>query len=67
MLMLIIITWYVIGVVSFVYWWTEQYDLRVGDLTLVALVAIIGPLALLMGWTMYGKSPSKPIIKRKEK
>ena len=68
MLTLIIITWYVIGVVSFIYWWTEDYDFSHNELPLAVITGVLGPIAFLMGWTMHGKNPSKPIInKRKDK
>lgn len=64
MIALIITTWYVIGVVSFVYWWTEDHDFRLNEIPMLILLGSLGPVTFLMGW-MDSKDWSNPVLKRR--
>lgn len=64
MIALIIITWYVIGVVSFIYWWTEDHDFRLNEIPMLILFGSLGPVTFLMGW-MGSKDLPNPVLKRR--
>lgn len=59
------LVWWIVGVASFVYWWTKNYDFRAEDSVIAILVGFFGPVAFIVGWAMDGNS-KKIIIKRRE-
>lgn len=64
MFVLIIITWYIIGVASFIYWWTEDHDFRLNEIPMLVLFGSLGPVTFLMGW-MDSKDLPNPVLKRR--
>ena len=62
-----IIAWLLLGLNSFIYWWTKQYDMTVRDLLTSGLMgAIMGPIAFFYGWLIHGDPiPEKIIIKKR--
>jgi len=60
----LIVIWYLIGVCSFIFWWTTEHDLRVGDFLLALLVGTFGPVAFIMGYIIHGKPVT--ILRRRE-
>lgn len=63
MLILGIISWYLSGVFSFIYWWTSDYDYRGTDIPITLLMGIAGPIAFLMGWCIHSKKNTRVLIK----
>ena len=59
--------WYIIGVVSFVYWWTKDSDLKVGDTVLMAMCGVLGPIAFIIGFIIHSSVNSILIKKRPSK
>lgn len=51
---ILLVIWYVIGCVSFVYWWTKEYDFETSDLILMFLAGTIGILSFWLGWWIHG-------------
>jgi hypothetical protein len=49
------IIWYIVGVLSFIYWWTSELDLDFNALLLGFVVGLIGPIALVFGYLVHGK------------
>lgn len=49
--------WTLSGSISFIYWWTKHYDLKVSSMILVILSGFIGPLAFLVGYLVHGDRP----------
>lgn len=60
------IIWYIIGVSSFVYWWTSEYDLTLGGCILATFIGVFGPFAFIMGYFKHGKTSITLIKKRGE-
>lgn len=68
MLISIGLAWYVIGVLSFIFWWTKDYNITVFEVPLTLLIGIIGPIAFLIGWVVHGDmsyKDSKILIKKR--
>jgi hypothetical protein len=57
--------WWVVGVAAFVYWWTQDCDLGWSEAILACFAGLMGPIAILFGYMLHGKS-STPIIKRRQ-
>ncbi len=64
MTLLYIVLWYAVGVASFIYWWTRDYDFTTGELGLALLEGIIGPLAFIFGAIMHSKGTYVLVNKR---
>lgn len=61
---LVIVIWYLIGVGSFVFWWTRDEDLTTNDVGMALLAGLIGPFAFVVGWTIHG---NRRVIIRKRR
>jgi hypothetical protein len=44
-ILLMVVGWYVSGVASFIFWWTRDYDLALGDAVFGLFVGAAGPFA----------------------
>lgn len=64
MLILFSILWYFMGVTSFIYWWSKDFDFTTNQLGLALLVGFIGPFAFPMGYFIHNASYDKDIKKR---
>lgn len=53
---LLAIVWYVIGVASFIYWWTYSFDYTPGIACLSLIVGLIGPFAFPVGMFIHSDS-----------
>lgn len=53
-----ILAWYVGGMISFVYWYTRDCDIKMSDLPGVLLIGCGGPLNIIIGYLIHG-TPSK--------
>lgn len=42
--------WWLTGFCSFVYWWTKEQDLHKAEVLLAIYVAVLGPIAFVIGW-----------------
>jgi len=61
------LVWWLSGVVSFVYWWTREYDITIADLVMALLVGgCLGPIAWIVGWSIHG-GDSRVIMRKKRK
>lgn len=58
-----LISWYIFGVLSFIYWWTSEFDFKNDDIPKALMVGFFGLFSFFMGWSIHGKS--KVIIKRR--
>lgn len=66
---ILLVIWYVIGCVSFVYWWTKEHDFETSDLILMFLAGTIGILSFWLGWWVHGEhniKNNKVLIKKRE-
>lgn len=65
---LIILGWGLIGVFSFVFWWTKDYDFTSSDILAALLCGIIGPVAFLIcGISHFGVKERVIMKKRNNK
>jgi hypothetical protein len=60
-----VILWYVVGFVSFIYWWTTENDYTTSQIPISICVGFMGPIAFIIGWSIHG-GPGTTIFKRKE-
>jgi len=64
-IIIICIAWYAIGVLSFVYWWTKDYDFTHGEIFLAFLLGFGGPFIWPMGKSFHGNDAV--IVKKRKK
>jgi len=55
MLFIIFITWYLIGVSSFYFWWTREFEFTKYDIPIAYLSGVLGPIAWINGYSVQGK------------
>ncbi len=59
-LIVIMLTWWVVGVAGFVFWWSKEFKLEVEDLMASIFIGgILGPLAWIAGWFLHGSGYNK--------
>lgn len=58
-LILILVLWYVIGVASFIYWWTKDHNLTLSDALFSLLIGIGGVGTFLAGFFIHSDSSEK--------
>jgi uncharacterized membrane protein len=62
----LLFTWLLIGFVSFVYFWTKDFDFTYRELPAALLMSLCGILVVVIGYVVHGKSMlSNEIIIRK--
>jgi hypothetical protein len=66
-LILLLLLWYISGVVSFIYWWTKDYDFEVRGIPVAVFSGLAGPISFIIGAAIHNdsKSSSKIIIKKR--
>ena len=57
--------WYVSGVLSFIFWWTSEYDLTASEVVLALLCGILGPVSFFIGWCLHVDDETVLIKRRK--
>lgn len=62
----ICIAWYLIGLTSFVFWWTTDEDLTIASLLFGCLVALSGPVAFAVGAVIHGRNGGAVLLKRRK-
>lgn len=65
----VIVSWWVVGVAGFVFWWTKDYDLELVDVLLGFGAGVAGPISWMFGYSIHGRSrkfKSKVIIKKRD-
>lgn len=57
------VAWFVFGLLGFIYWWTKELSLDVGDLVFGSIfVAWLGPLSWIGGYFIHGKESQTQVI-----
>ena len=56
------IVWYLIGVASFVYWWTKDHNFTLRELPMALCCGLMGIVAFVMGWAIHGEDIIENII-----
>lgn len=52
--------WHQIGKRSFIYWWTKDWDYTTEEKGLAFSLGFLGPIAFLIGWSIYRERHPKP-------
>jgi len=63
--MAIVLIWGIIGVGSFIYWWTQEYNLTTDETPEILACFCIGPIAYVLGRFIHSKSIPKVLMKRR--
>lgn len=76
MTIIICIAWYLIGLYSFWYWWTKDFNITtsISDIAVFLIAGIVGPWGWVCGYVIHGnsfdrnikKSNSKILFKKRE-
>lgn len=53
-LILILSTWYLSGVTSFIFWWTKESDYCDVAIVVSLMAGLIGPIAFGLGYIIHG-------------
>lgn len=64
----VIVSWWVVGVAGFVFWWTKDYNLELVDVLLGCVVGTVGPISWVFGYFIHGqprKFKSRVIIEKR--
>jgi len=64
MLIVLIIIWLLVGALSFIYWWTKDYDFTTNEILLLILSSTLGPIAYFVMNIHMGKE--KTLIKKRK-
>ena len=46
--------WYIVGLATFIYWVTKEYDLTLSILPLLFFCGFGGPFNFIVGWLIHG-------------
>ena len=58
----LLIAWWLIGAVSYVFWWTTEFDLTTEEIPTVCLMGMPGPFSFLFGWMIHRRRTKRPGI-----
>jgi len=67
LILLFAIVWFIIGYVGFVYWSTKDTDVDLAYSLIGIFIALLGPVAWLIGWIIFGDKSGTVIFKRRNK
>lgn len=65
----VVVSWWVVGVAGFVFWWTKDHNLELKDMLLSFGVGLLGPFSWVYGCSIHGQPQefmSKVIIKKRD-
>lgn len=65
--MIYFIIWYIIGLVSSIYWYTKSKDLMVSDVIGIIIVSLLGPIFTILAYFEDIDIPSIVIFKKRNK
>lgn len=52
-IILALLIWLILGASGFIYWWTTEYDLETGEIPILIVVSLIGPLSWGVGYLIH--------------
>ncbi len=61
----LLLVWYAIGVASFVYWWTKDFDLTSRQIPTAFMVGFTGVLAYPLGYIIHSNKDETVLIRKK--
>lgn len=60
-MLIVLALWWLTGIAGFVFWWTKDFDLRIGSALGSLLFGTMGPLAWLVGYFAH-RDPRQPTV-----
>lgn len=64
---LIMFSWLLLGMGSFIYWWIKEFDFTTEELVICFFVGLLGPFSFIVGALTHTWSDKKVLIKSKRK
>lgn len=61
-----VVLWWLIGYISFIYWYRHDYDITMKELLFGTVVGVLGPIAFLVGWGIHSPNEPRIIFRKKE-
>lgn len=61
-----IFIWCFTGVLSIIYWWTQEFDLTSDEIPLLVASSLLGPLSFIVGWFVFSKKGIIILIKKRK-
>ncbi|MGS1071481.1 hypothetical protein [Burkholderia glumae] len=60
------VAWFAVGCISYVFWWTTDYDFTTTELPIMVFSALfLGPMNFLVGWIIHGWRREKMLIRKR--
>jgi len=71
-IIILAIVWYIIGCLSFIYWWIKEFDFDVSCIIIMLSAGVLGLLAWPIGYIIHGDkskifNSNKVLIKQRKK
>ncbi len=65
--LILLLLWYVSGLVSFIYWWTKDHDFELLEIPMAISIGALGPIAFVLGASIHSsrRPPSIVIFKKR--
>ncbi len=57
------LAWWASGTWGFIYWWTNEFDLKSNDLVFGLFMGYLGPVAWLVGHGIHGRTNPSRVLK----
>ncbi len=66
-IIILLVIWYIIGIISFIYWWTKDFDLTMNEFLPMLGLGVGGPTIWIIGWAIHGDNllDNRIIFKKK--
>lgn len=56
--------WYVVGIASFIWHWTSEFDFTVRNIPMAGVIGFTGPIAFIIRFIVHPRGTGKLISKR---
>jgi hypothetical protein len=67
MILLVFIAWYLIGIASFLFWWSREFAITTTDLSVSLAIGLTGPIAWILGYSLHHRRANIDFFGRKIK
>lgn len=61
----LLLLWYVVGIAGYVYWWTSEFNLDLGDALFGLVIGALGIFTWPIGWAVHSKSSARILMKHR--
>lgn len=65
-ILLCISLWLIIGVGSFIYWWTRDFDYTTNEILITIVGAFMGVFSFFIGWAIHGNRSPRVLFKKRK-